>query len=72
MRAGSLPARSTFRWMSLRGRLGELDHNRPITVFCQVGLRGYIATRILMQHGFSNVRNLKGGYRLAGLFRTST
>jgi rhodanese-related sulfurtransferase len=45
----------------LRDRLGELDPARPIIAYCQVGMRGYLATRILMQNGFQ-VRNLSGGY----------
>ena len=48
---------------SLRGRLSELDKNKPIYVTCQVGLRGYIACRILSQNGF-DCYNLSGGYRL--------
>jgi peroxiredoxin family protein/TusA-related sulfurtransferase len=32
-------------------------------VFCQVGLRGYLAQKILKQHGFANVKNLSGGYK---------
>ena len=48
----------------LRSRLDELPHDRAIYVYCQIGLRGYMATRILMQHGFSDVLNLSGGYRL--------
>ncbi len=48
---------------SLRSRLGELDKSKPVYVTCQVGLRGYIAARILAQHGFE-VYNLSGGYRL--------
>jgi NADPH-dependent 2,4-dienoyl-CoA reductase/sulfur reductase-like enzyme/rhodanese-related sulfurtransferase len=47
----------------LRARLGELDRAKPIYVTCQVGLRGYVAARILSQHGF-DVFNLSGGYRL--------
>jgi NADPH-dependent 2,4-dienoyl-CoA reductase/sulfur reductase-like enzyme/rhodanese-related sulfurtransferase len=46
----------------LRERLSELDRNRPIAVMCQVGVRGHAATRILLQNGFRNVRNIKGGY----------
>ncbi|MGE5609436.1 MAG: FAD-dependent oxidoreductase, partial [Bacillota bacterium] len=48
----------------LRSRLSELDKDRPIRVLCQVGMRGYIAERILRQHGYS-ARNVKGGYLLA-------
>lgn len=46
----------------LRGRLKELPRDKPIYITCQVGLRGYLATRILEQHGFVAV-NLDGGYR---------
>ncbi|MFT3950523.1 MAG: DsrE/DsrF/DrsH-like family protein [Oscillospiraceae bacterium] len=47
----------------LRGRLGELDKKKPVYVTCQIGLRGYVAARILMQNGF-DAFNLSGGYRL--------
>ena len=47
----------------IREHLDELDPQKPVYLFCQVGLRGYIAARILMQRGF-DVYNLKGGYRL--------
>jgi len=47
----------------LRSRLNELDKSTPVYVTCQVGLRGYLAARILMQNGFE-VYNLSGGYRL--------
>ncbi len=51
----------------LRGRLHELPKDKTIFVFCQVGLRGYLAARILTQKGF-DTRNLSGGlktYRMA-------
>jgi NADPH-dependent 2,4-dienoyl-CoA reductase/sulfur reductase-like enzyme/rhodanese-related sulfurtransferase len=47
----------------LRERLGEIPRERPVTVYCQVGMRGYLATRVLAQHGY-DVANLSGGYRL--------
>jgi len=46
----------------LRARLDELDSKKEIWVYCQVGLRGYTASRILQQKGFK-VRNLTGGYK---------
>jgi len=49
---------------SLRGRLGELDKNQEILEYCQVGLRGYVAARILTQKGFK-VKNIGGGYKSA-------
>lgn len=47
---------------SLRTRLPELDKNKEILEYCQVGLRGYVAARILDQKGFK-VKNLTGGYK---------
>ncbi|MDF2472651.1 MAG: NAD(FAD)-dependent dehydrogenase [Anaerocolumna sp.] len=48
----------------IRDRLGELDKNKKIVEYCQVGLRGYVADRILTQHGF-DVLNVTGGYKSA-------
>jgi rhodanese-related sulfurtransferase len=59
--AGHVPGAVNVPVDELRGRLGELDPARPIIAYCQVGMRGYLATRILMQSGFK-VRNLSGGY----------
>lgn len=47
----------------LRGRLNEIPKAKHIYVFCQVGLRGYVACRILSQKGYENVSNLSGGYK---------
>ncbi|MEC5189311.1 CoA-disulfide reductase [Geobacillus thermodenitrificans] len=47
----------------LRDRLQELPKEKDIYVICQAGLRGYIAVRILRQHGFRAI-NVDGGYRL--------
>lgn len=49
----------------LRHRAGELNPNEPIVAYCQAGMRGYIAQRMLIQLGFKNVKNLKGGFTLA-------
>jgi rhodanese-related sulfurtransferase len=46
----------------LRTRLAELNKEKEIMVYCQVGLRGYLATRALMQKGF-RAKNLSGGYK---------
>ncbi len=46
----------------LRDRVGELAPERDIYLFCQVGQRGYLAARILMQMGYRNIKNLSGGY----------
>jgi NADPH-dependent 2,4-dienoyl-CoA reductase/sulfur reductase-like enzyme/rhodanese-related sulfurtransferase len=47
----------------LRGRLDSLDKRKPVYVTCLVGMRGYVAARILAQRGFDAL-NLSGGYRL--------
>ncbi len=46
----------------LRDRFGELDKGKKIVVYCAIGVRGYIASRILQQNGFTEVYNLSGGY----------
>ncbi|KAJ49341.1 NADPH-dependent 2,4-dienoyl-CoA reductase/sulfur reductase-like enzyme/peroxiredoxin family protein/TusA-related sulfurtransferase/rhodanese-related sulfurtransferase [Clostridium tetanomorphum] len=46
----------------LRNRLNELDKNKQILIYCQIGLRGYIAYRILKANGFK-AKNLTGGYK---------
>ncbi|MDI3477107.1 MAG: hypothetical protein PWQ59_632, partial [Thermoanaerobacterium sp.] len=48
----------------LRENLDKIPKDKDIYVYCQVGLRGYIACRILMQNGFKSVKNLSGGYKI--------
>jgi NADPH-dependent 2,4-dienoyl-CoA reductase/sulfur reductase-like enzyme/rhodanese-related sulfurtransferase/TusA-related sulfurtransferase len=48
----------------LRSRLSELSKENPIVVYCEVGYRSYIASRILMQHGFNEIYELTGGFKL--------
>ena len=45
----------------LRARLDELPPPQEVVVYCQVGQRGYLATRILNQKGY-RAKNLSGGY----------
>ncbi len=60
---GGIPGAVNIPVDLLRERLSGLDPQKEIWVYCQVGLRGYIASRILMQQGF-RVKNLTGGYKL--------
>lgn len=46
----------------LRSRLNELPKDKTIYVFCQIGLRGYLAARILTQKGYT-AKNLSGGLK---------
>src|ERR1019366_6954974 len=59
----TLPGARNLELDHLRDRLGELDPNQPVVIFCQVGLRGYLASRVLKQAGFKDVRNLSGGFK---------
>lgn len=60
---GSISGAVNIPLNSLRHRLEELPKNKEIVVYCQVGLRAYLAVRILLQHGFTKVKNLSGGYK---------
>ena len=61
---GSIPDAINIPVDDLRERLNELKKNEPIIIYCQIGLRGYLAQRILLQRGFTNVKNMSGGYAL--------
>lgn len=47
----------------LRERINELPKDKEIIIFCAVGLRGYLALKILSARGYKNVKNLSGGYK---------
>ncbi|WP_018752819.1 FAD-dependent oxidoreductase [Paenibacillus sanguinis] len=64
---GHIPGSLLIPVDDLRERLDELDSSKEIWVYCQVGLRGYTASRILQQKGY-RVRNLTGGYKYYQLF----
>ena len=61
---GSIPGAVNMPLDSLREMMSALPKEKKINVFCQIGLRGYLASRILIQNGFIDVTNLSGGYRL--------
>jgi NADPH-dependent 2,4-dienoyl-CoA reductase/sulfur reductase-like enzyme/rhodanese-related sulfurtransferase len=65
--AGHLPAAVNIPVDDLRSRLNELPRDRQIAAYCQVGQRGYIATRILRQAGF-DAANVSGGYKTYELY----
>lgn len=48
---------------SVRNRASELPKDKKIAVYCGVGLRGYVAARVLENMGFKEVYNLSGGYK---------
>lgn len=60
--AGTIPGAVNIPVDSLRQRLAELPREKQLVIFCRVGLRGYMAARIVSANGFKNCSNLSGGY----------
>ena len=65
---GGIPGAVNIPVDDLRARVQELPKDRELRVFCAVGLRGYVACRILSQLG-CRCRNLSGGYRVYSLWK---
>jgi NADPH-dependent 2,4-dienoyl-CoA reductase/sulfur reductase-like enzyme/peroxiredoxin family protein/rhodanese-related sulfurtransferase/TusA-related sulfurtransferase len=59
---GTIPGSVHIPLDELRSRMSELPKDKEVLAFCQVGLRGYLACRILSQNGVA-CRNLSGGYK---------
>ncbi|WP_165221269.1 FAD-dependent oxidoreductase [Aquisphaera insulae] len=60
--AGRIEGAANIPLEELRGRLDEIPRDRPVVVHCQVGMRGYMAARVLRDHGI-DAANLAGGYK---------
>ncbi|MBU1275715.1 MAG: FAD-dependent oxidoreductase [Proteobacteria bacterium] len=67
-RQGAIAGSLVLPLPQLRQNLDQLDKSKSYLLCCSVGLRGYLAYRLMRQAGFQ-VRNLNGGYRLAGVNR---
>ena len=61
--AGHLDGAVNIPVDDIRERAGEIPADKPVYLYCGVGLRGYLASNILKENGFNDVRNLIGGLR---------
>lgn len=59
---GFIPGAINIPVDQLRNRINELPRDKEIVIYCQVGLRGHVAYRQLVNNGFK-AKNLIGGYR---------
>lgn len=60
---GAIPTAVNIPHTEIRNRLSEIPKDRPIVVYCAMGVRGYLAERMLVQNGYGEVYNLTGGYK---------
>ncbi len=58
---GHIPGAQLLPLTELRGRLGELDKQRPVVAVCRSGTRSAQACVLLARAGFLRVANLAGG-----------
>ncbi|QZY86611.1 CoA-disulfide reductase [Exiguobacterium acetylicum] len=65
---GAIPGSINISLPTLREKLTDLPKDQTIYVTCQVGLRGYVASQLLQQHGY-DVKNLSGGYKTWSVVR---
>jgi rhodanese-related sulfurtransferase len=61
---GHIPSAINIPVDDLRNQLSELPVSEPIYLYCQGGLRGYLAQKILKQNDFKETYNLSGGYQV--------
>ena len=59
---GTIKGAANIPLEQIREHLDQFSKEKEYLIFCQVGLRGYLACRILEQHGIQ-CRNLSGGYK---------
>lgn len=62
--SGSISSAINIPLDEIRSRLAEFPKDKNIRIYCEAGLRGYLAQRILKQNGLKKVSNLSGGYKL--------
>ena len=60
---GTIPGAINIPLDDMRERMSEIPADRPVWLFCGVGLRGYLASNILKANVYKDVRNLIGGLK---------
>ena len=60
---GMIPGAVNYPLDELREFLDEIPTDKTIVTYCAIGLRSYLASRILVQSGFEKVYTLSGGYK---------
>lgn len=62
-RAGHIPGAKLIPLPDLNQRLGEIDSDKPVMVYCAIGGRSRVAAQMLAGIGFKRVYNLSGGFK---------
>ena len=66
---GTIPNAVNFPLDSIRNHIETIKtFNKPIIIFCQRGLRGYLAELILNHNNINNIVNVAGGFKLWKMF----
>ena len=66
---GTIPGALNYPLDGIRNHIDFIKNlNRPIIIFCQKGLRGYLAELILNHNNINNVVNVAGGFKLWQMF----
>jgi CoA-disulfide reductase len=60
---GSIKGSINIPLDDIRDNLNKIPKDKTVYIYCQVGLRGYLALRILKNLGYNDVLNLSGGYK---------
>lgn len=60
---GHIPEAVNIPLDIIRNSIDQFPKDKSIHLYCAIGLRGYIAYRILEGHGYKSIYNLSGGYR---------
>jgi NADPH-dependent 2,4-dienoyl-CoA reductase/sulfur reductase-like enzyme/rhodanese-related sulfurtransferase len=60
--AEKIPGSINIPLDKLRNQLNQIPIDKSIYLYCQIGLRGYLAQSILKQNGYLKTFNLSGGF----------